>query len=147
MNSIYILRLAEENYPKTSIELSSDELLHFYEQYDMRPLRQAKREALCKEGWNMLLEEGHSMLSREPYLIRTWEDNELWHNTHLDCDDDFIIACAKRMHEEEETSGFIKAARVVGEVYGRMEQYRGIEWIEYRLRCLIEQGILIMMGT
>lgn len=139
--------LEEENYPKTSKELSSDELLLFYEQCDMRPLRQAKREALCREGWNMLLEEGHSMLSDEPYLIRTWEDNELWHNTNIDCDDDFIIACAKRMHEErEETSGFIKAARIVGEVCGSMEQYRGIEWIEYRIRCLIEQEIFDYEG-
>ena len=139
--------LAEENYPKTSNELSSDELLLFYEQCDMRPLRQAKREVLCREGWHMLLEEGHSMLSNEPYLIRTWEDKELWHNMNIDCDDDFIIACAKRMHEEEdETSGFIKAARVVGEVCGNMEQYRGIEWIEYRLRCLIEQEIFDYEG-
>ena len=117
--------LEEENYPKTSKELSSDELLLFYEQYDMRPVQKAKREALCKEGWNMLLEEGHSMLSDEPYLIRTWEDNELWHNTNIDCDDDFIIACAKRMHAEEETSDFIKAARVVGEVlwpYGAIQR-------------------------
>ncbi|WP_318614539.1 DUF1835 domain-containing protein [Sporosarcina sp. YIM B06819] len=158
-NTIYILNtfaafheihiypaLEEENYPKTSRELSSDELLHFYEQCDMRPLRQAKREMLCKEGWNMLLEEGRSTVSNEPYLIRTWKNNELWHNTNIDCDDDFIIACAKRMHAEEETSDFIKAARVVGEVCGHMEQYRGIEWIEYRLRCLIEQGIFDYEG-
>lgn len=139
--------LAEENYPKTSNELSPDELLLFYEQCDLRPLRQTKREALCKEGWNMLLEEGHSMLSNEPYLIRTWEDNELWHNTDIDCDDDLIITCAKKMHAEgEETSGFIKAARVIGEVCGHMEQYRGDEWIEYRLRYLIEQGIFEYEG-
>ncbi len=137
--------LAEENYPKMSSELSPDELLLFYEQCDMRALRQAKREVLCKEGWNMLLEEGHSLLSAEPYLIRTWEDNELWHNTDIDRDDDFIIACAKRMHVEEKFD-FIKAARIVGEVCGRMEQYRGIEWIEYRLRCLIEQGIFDYEG-
>src|SRR5690606_4668836 len=93
--------LAEENYPKTSSELSFEELFLFYEQCDVRPLRQAKREMLCKEGWNMLLEEGHSLLSAEPYLIRAWEDNELWHNTDIDCDDDFIIACVKRMHVEE----------------------------------------------
>ena len=135
--------LAEENYPQTS---NGQDLLLFYEQFDMRPVRPEKREALCKEGWNMLLEEGHSMLSNEPYLIRTWGDNELWHNTNIDCDDDFIITCAKRMHAEEETFDFIKAARVVGEVCGHMEQYRGIEWIEYRLRCLIEQGIFEYEG-
>jgi len=135
--------LAEDNYPQTS---NGQDLLLFYEQYDMRPVRQPKREALCKEGWNMLLEEGHSILSDEPYLIRTWEDNELWHNTNIDRDDDFIIICARKMHKEEETSDFIKAARVVGEVCGNMEQYRGIEWIEYRLRCLIEQGVFDYEG-
>ncbi|MFJ7935932.1 DUF1835 domain-containing protein [Sporosarcina sp. NPDC096371] len=146
-HEIYIYpALAEENYPKTSSELSSDELVLFYDQYDMRPIRKAKRESLCKEGWNMLLEEGRSMLSDEPHLIRTWQDHELWHNSHIDCDDDFIIACAKRMHMEEGMSDFIKAARVVGEVYGQMEQYRGTEWIEYRLRCLIERGIFTYEG-
>ncbi len=146
-HELYIYpELAEENYPKTSSGLSSDELLLFYEQYDMRPIRQAKREALCKEGWNMLLEEGYSMPSDEPYLIRTWEHNELWHYTNIDRDDDFIIACAKRMHAEEGRSDFIKAARVVGEVLGNMEQYRGDDWIEYRLRCLIEQGVFDYEG-
>lgn len=138
--------LAEEDYPQISSQLCSDELLLIYEQYDMRPVQIAKRETLCQEGWNMLLEASSSMLSDEPYLIRTWEDNELWHNTNIDGDDDFIIACAKRMHAEEETLDFIKAARVIGEVCGHMEQYRGIEWMEYRLRCLIERGVFEYEG-
>ncbi|WP_342505017.1 DUF1835 domain-containing protein [Sporosarcina sp. FSL K6-2383] len=130
--------LAKEDYPQTSRELSSEQLLLFYEHCDMRPVRQAQREVLCKEGW--------SMLSDESYHIRTWEDNELRHNTNIDRDDVFIIDCVKRMHAEEATFDFIKAARVVGEVCGHMEQYRGIEWIEYRLRCLIEQGIFDYEG-
>lgn len=27
-----------------------------------------------------------------------------------------------------------------------MEQYRGDEWIEYRLRCLIKQGVFMHKG-
>lgn len=40
----------------------------------------------------------------------------------------------------------MKAPRLIGEVIGHMEQYTGDEWIEYRLRHLIEQGIFEYRG-
>ena len=131
-------QLAEDHYPKTSGELTSEALLLFYEQYELRPLQKAKRQALCGEGSRMLLDDYD--------LIRTWEHQELWQNTNVDRDDAFIIACAKRLHEEDGQVEFRKAARLIGEVLGHMEQYTGDEWLEYRLRYLIEQGVFTYRG-
>lgn len=130
---------SRDDFPKNSGVLATEQLLLFYEQYDLRLIQKAKREALCEEGWSLLLE--------KESLIRTWEHHKLLNNTTLDRDDDFIIACAKRLHEEQEKPKFMNAARVVGEVLGHMEQYTGDEWIEYRLRCLIEQGIFEYEGN
>ena len=151
LNSVFVLdtfkafheiheypQLAEDHYPKTSGELTSEELLLFYEQYEMRPLQKIKRQTLCGEGAHMLLDNYD--------LIRTWEHRELWHNNNVDRDDAFIIACAKRLHEEDGQVAFRKAARVIGEVLGHMEQYRGDDWLEYRLRCLVEQGVFAYRG-
>ena len=40
---------------------------------------------------------------------------------------------------------YIKATRVVHEVYEEMEQYTGYTWLEYRLRTLIAKGDLSSM--
>ncbi|EON70360.1 hypothetical protein H131_21652 [Lysinibacillus sphaericus OT4b.31] len=138
-HEIYTLpHLVEDNYPRSSGEVSSENLLCFYEQYELRPLQQEKRQILCTEGLRMLAD--------DDYLIRSWEHHELWQNINEDRDDAFIIACAKRLDKEDGNKKFRKSARLIGEVIGHMEQYRGDEWIEYRLRCLIEQGVFMYKG-
>lgn len=56
-----------------------------------------------------------------------------------------IIACAKRLQEEEQVQ-YQVAAKIIGEVIGQMEQFREAEWIEYRLRQLIKQGVFTYQG-
>lgn len=54
-HEIYTLpQLLEDNYPRSSGEVSSENLLCFYEQYKLRPLQQEKRQILCAEGLRML---------------------------------------------------------------------------------------------
>ena len=128
--------LEEEQFPRTSGELTSEQLLQFYEQFELTPMNFTKRHALCDEGQNLPLLESH---------LRTWEDDELRHS-EVDKDDDFIIYCAKKLHNEIDTHDFMKAARLIGEVIGHMKQYTGDEWIEYRLRDLISKGIFTYRG-
>lgn len=40
----------------------------------------------------------------------------------------------------------MKAARLIGEVIGHMQQYTGDQWIEYRLRDLIAKEIFAYRG-
>jgi len=131
-------QLAEENYPMSSGEIKSEDLLLFYEHYELRPLNKAKQQALYEEGLGMLVDDYN--------IIRSWEHHELWHNINEDRDDAFIITCAKRLHEEDGEVMYRKAARLIGEVLGHMEQYRGGSWIEYRLRTLIKQGVFTYKG-
>ncbi len=130
-------QLAEDNYPRSSGEVSVENVLHIYEQYQGRPLKKSVQQALSKEGLKMLMDD---------YCIHTWEYNELWSHHNENVDDDWIIACAKRLHEDQEEAPYLMAARLIGEVLGHMEQYREAEWIEYRLRQLIQQGVFSYRG-
>ncbi|WP_147640309.1 DUF1835 domain-containing protein [Paenisporosarcina sp. HGH0030] len=138
-HKLYDLHPYEEDYPKATGELPSEKLSCFYEQYKQHPLKDIRRTSLCEEGKNLL--------NNDQSLLRTWADHQLWHYNVLTRDDDLIITCAKRLNEELEYPGFIKAARVIGEVLGQMEQYTGDEWLEYRLRCLIELEIFEYEGN
>ena len=130
-------QLAEDNYPRSSGEVSVENVLHIYEQYQGRPLKKSLQQTLSKEGLKMLMDD---------YCIHTWVYNELWSNHNENVDDDLIIACAKRLHEDQEEAPYLMAARLIGEVLGHMEQYRESEWIEYRLRQLIQQGVFSYQG-
>lgn len=125
-------QLAEDNYPRSSGEVSIENVLHIYEHYQGRLLKKSVQQTLSKEGLKMLMDD---------YCIHTWEYNELWSHHDENVDDDWIIACAKRLHEDQEEASYLMAARLIGEVLGHMEQYREAEWIEYRLRQLIQQGV------
>ena len=128
--------LEEEQFPRTTGELTSEQLLKFYEQFELKPMNIAKRKALRDEGQNLLLIKSH---------LRTWEHNELWHSD-VERDDNIIIQCAKKLHKELETHDYMKAARLIGEVIGNMKHYTGDEWIEYRLRDLISKKIFTYRG-
>ncbi|MGE7692932.1 DUF3658 domain-containing protein [Lysinibacillus sp. NPDC094177] len=86
------------------------------------------------------------MLYDDYNIIRSWEHHELWNNRTEDRDDALIISCSKRLHEKDDEVKYYKAARLIGEVLGHMEQYRGDEWIEYRLRILVKQGVFTYKG-
>lgn len=128
--------LEEEQYPRTSGELTPEKLLQFYEQFELRPMNCAKRQALLDEGRNLLLSES---------LLRTWENDVLWHSD-VERDDNFIIHCAKKLHKEQGKHDYMKATRLIGEVIGHMQQYTGDQWIEYRLRDLIAKEIFVYRG-
>ncbi|WP_025114316.1 DUF1835 domain-containing protein [Lysinibacillus fusiformis] len=131
-------KLAEENYPRSTGEVVAKDLLYFYEQYHRRPLKTALRQALCKEGLNMLMDDYH--------CLRTWEYHKLGHHNNENIDDDFIITCVERLHKEQGDDHYQNAAKVIGEVVGYFIQYREPEWIEYRLRQLIQQGLFSYQG-
>jgi hypothetical protein len=128
--------LEEEQFPRSSGELTPEKLLQFYEQFELRPMNFAKRNALSDEGQNLMLIENH---------LRTWEHGEL-RDSNIERGDDFIIHCAKKLHKEQGTYDYMKSARLIGEVIGHMQQYTGDEWIEYRLRDLISKEIFEYRG-
>ncbi|WP_409370092.1 DUF1835 domain-containing protein [Lysinibacillus sp. 38-6] len=127
-----------EDYPRTSGEVNAENLLYFYEQGEMNHLTYETRKILSKEG--------SFLLSDDVHILRTWTDHKLVHSANENRDDNFIIGCAQRMCEEDGKVEYKKSARLIGEVMGHMQQYTGDEWIEYRLRALIKQGVFSYRG-
>ncbi|WP_338779129.1 DUF1835 domain-containing protein [Metabacillus sp. FJAT-52054] len=83
-------------------------------------------------------------LSENSGMLRIWENGEI-KNVSEDYYDNFIIEKAKKVIGKKK--GFIKSARLIGEVYGHIFQYIGDGFLEYRLRKLIEKGIFEYEGS
>jgi Protein of unknown function/Domain of unknown function (DUF1835) len=91
-------------------------------------------------------------------LLRDWkeisEENQtlrLWRNGRLngvseDYYDEYILNKAKGILNKNDNE-FIKAGRVIGEVIGQIDQTIGDGFLEFRLRTLIEKGVLEAEGT
>ena len=61
--------------------------------------------------------------------------------------DDIIINTVKKFHQERKNNNFIKAARIIGDVIGHLDNYVGDQFIEYRVRRLIFDGVFDMEGV
>ncbi|ARK29611.1 DUF1835 domain-containing protein [Halalkalibacter krulwichiae] len=79
-------------------------------------------------------------------VLRIWKGNEVL-SVSEDFYDDYIVQKARNLHYEQVNKSFIKAARVIGEVIGHVNQYIGDEYIEYRLRSLIMNGVFEIKGV
>lgn len=60
--------------------------------------------------------------------------------------DNYIIDTTRKIHIERKNNEFIKSARLIGEVMGHLNQYIGDQFIEYRVRHLIVNGIFEIEG-
>ncbi|MFP5108674.1 DUF1835 domain-containing protein [Neobacillus sp. C211] len=83
-------------------------------------------------------------LSGNSATLRIWENGEIKFVPE-DFYDDFIIEKAKKLIGKKK--GYIKCARLIGEVYGHIFQYIGDSFLEYRVRKLIENGIFTYEGS
>ena len=82
-------------------------------------------------------------LSKTREVLRIWEDNEI-HSVPESYFDEYIIESAKKLHKSNK--GFIKSARIIGEVIGHLDEPIGDGFAEYRVRSLIYNGILAIKG-
>lgn len=128
--------LKEENFPRTTDECTYEQLLLFYEQLELQPLKLKKCQALADEGRNLLFSDS---------ILRTWYHREVW-DSSSDRDDGIIIDTMRRIHNERKNNDFVKATRLIGEVLTYLEQHTPDAWIEYRVRQLIEKGIFEYRG-
>ncbi|PGZ96142.1 hypothetical protein COE51_18005 [Bacillus pseudomycoides] len=119
-------------------ELAPNRLMAIREAYkEQSPLTKEELQALENE-WEILREE-HAVL-------RIWENNRVV-SVSEDYMDYFIVKCAKSLETDGFTDQFYKAARLVGEVLGHFEQCVGDDFIENRLKILIQKGIFHMTGS
>ncbi|UPK43786.1 DUF1835 domain-containing protein [Paenibacillus pabuli] len=106
---------------------------------------------VCSEQGPLSLEERRQLeqewvdLAVRPGLLRLMKDGVI-QSVPEDGIDEFIMQKARELTSTRQPGEFIKAARVVGEVLGHLEQAVGDAFIEYRVRQLILQGRLEMEG-
>lgn len=118
-------------------ELSHEQLRKIYENGKNRnTLTQTERKTLERQ-WEQLCE------NKE--VLRIWGNNEITSvpETYYD---EYIIQTVKNSHNKRKNNDFIKSARIIGEVIGHLDQYVGDQFIEYRVRRLIVDGIFDMEG-
>lgn len=119
-------------------ELSPKQLKQIYEnEKNSHALTQTE----CKA-----FEQQWEQLCNVKEVLRIWEDNKI-KSVSETYYDEYIINIVKKSHQKKKHNDFIKSARIIGEVIGHLNQYVGDQFIEYRVRRLIVDGIFDMEGV
>ncbi|MFT8319965.1 MAG: DUF1835 domain-containing protein [Bacillus sp. (in: firmicutes)] len=119
-------------------EISPDQLKVIYTKNKKElPITLEERKKLVQE-WELL--------SQSKEVLRIWDNGQI-RSVPEDYYDSYILCTVKKLHKKKGNRGFIKAARVIGEVIGYLDQYIGDQYIEYRLRQLIINGDLMIQGV
>ncbi|WP_180954326.1 DUF1835 domain-containing protein [Bacillus sp. M6-12] len=79
-------------------------------------------------------------------LLRIWRAGEI-SSVPENYFDSFIVERAKYLHSKRGPKDFMKSARLIGEVLGHLDQYVGDEFLEYRLKSLIDQRVFEFEGS
>ena len=118
-------------------EITSDRLQVIYEQskHD-KPLNDSER-AMLEQEW-MKLASSHE-------LLRIYQDEKI-ESVSIDHYDSYIVNLARRLQRECGPEKFMPAMRLVGEIIGHLEQYVGDDFLEFRVRILVQDGIFEMKG-
>ena len=119
-------------------ELSSDQLIHIYEN--------AKNDRALTRSERKTFEHEWEILSNEKDLLRIWESNQIM-SVPKNFYDEYIIDTVQKFHQKNKSNEFIKSARIIGEVMGHLDQYVGDSFLEYRVRRLIVDGIFDIEGV
>lgn len=117
-------------------EVPPEKLNVILEKCDDEPLLNYEKDNFISE-WNQL--------STSHEILRIWQGNQISSvaSTYYD---EFIIDKAKKLQSRQKDE-YIKAVRLIGEVLGYLNEYIGDQFIEYRLRSLIEQGVFEYEGS
>ena len=124
--------------PRCMGELSFKQLKQIYEhEKNGHALTQTERKPF-EQQWAQLCEDKE--------VLRIWENNKIM-SVPENYYDEYIIDTVKKSHKKKKNNDFIKSARIIGEVIGHLNQYVGDQFIEYRVRRLIVDGIFDMEGV
>ncbi|OEH92493.1 DUF1835 domain-containing protein [Bacillus solimangrovi] len=127
------------NYqPLHTGELPPEKLNSLYSNIkELKPLTAIEKQPLMDE-WEEL--------SNNQGLLHIWKNGEI-EAVDVNYYDEYIINKARKLHNNQKEVGFMKSARLIGEVIGYLNQRLGDQFIEYRLRQLIIDGIFHIEGV
>lgn len=116
-------------------ECNAKQLAHFY-RHSFRPIPTDMRTAYEQEGMNLL---------QNSTQARSWKNEEILEEAETR-DDEFIMDCIKGQVAESAGNEYAQAIRVIGEAVGLSEQPLSDSWMDYRIRCLIQNGQIAFKG-
>ena len=116
-------------------ECNNKQMAHFFK-HSRRRLPETAVAALAEDAERLLGVES---------LLRSWEQGEILEAEETR-DDEFIFECVREQEKENVKDGYVKATRVVGEVFGHSYHIYSDSWIDYRLRSLIHSGKVLARG-
>ncbi|MEF7563676.1 DUF1835 domain-containing protein [Bacillus infantis] len=145
ISAINTTKAGEEMFPDKKVkftplhtgEISPETLQLIWESPFGKWLTDHDREHLEKE-W--------LILSEDRANLRVWR-NQLIHSFPEDYYDTFIKSRAEKLHAKQKEKDFMKSARLIGDVLGRLDQYVGDEFLEYRLKKMIAAGVFEAEGS
>lgn len=116
-------------------ECSGKQLISFYNRY-RREIAQKSAETFSQEAERLLSSSNN---------LRSWKQGKIIDDKETR-DDQFIFNCVDELQEDHVDNGFVKASRVIGQVFGETRSIYSDYWIDYRLRFLIFSGQLLHKG-
>jgi hypothetical protein len=124
-------------FPLYTAELALENLKVIYEKSRFtNPLSYENRKQFVQE-WESL--------ANKQQVLRIWQNGEI-QNVEENFYDQYIINMAQKLHSKQPNKDFMKSAILIGEVLGHLGQYVGDQFLEYRIRHLIYNGIFDIKG-
>ncbi|MEH7883838.1 DUF1835 domain-containing protein [Bacillus sp. JJ1609] len=113
-----------------------EKLKEIYQRKTSSPLTQEERRRFEQE-WITLAEKKE--------VLRIWKNNSII-AVNEDYFDELIITTAQKLHSKKTEKEFIKAARIIGEVFAQIDNHVGDAFLEDRLRALVYKGVFEIKG-
>ena len=118
-------------------EMNSTQFRTIFEEQLGKPLTMEERKQYVNERMT---------LSDSKKVLRIWESSKV-KEVEENYFDSFIVHSLRNLHNEQNKIDFMKAAKLIGEVYGQLDEHLSDTFIEYRIRELIDQGNFEIKGT
>lgn len=119
-------------------EIAADRLRVIYEQ--------SKHDTPLNDSERTVLEQEWLTLASSHEVLRIYQDEKI-ESVSIDHYDSFIVNIARQLQRERGPEEFMPAMRLIGEVFGNLEQYVGDDFLEFRVRALVQDGIFEMDGN
>lgn len=117
-------------------EAHPDQIRTMNEQKRSNPLTKEERKIYQNEWVELSETEG---------VLRIWKENRI-QTVSEDYFDSHIINTYKKLHIQQGNEDFIKTSNIIGELLGDVVGHVGHDFLEYRVRCLIYDGIFEIKG-
>ncbi|MGN7759898.1 DUF1835 domain-containing protein [Paenibacillus sp. 22594] len=122
---------------RSSGEIPADKLREAFLRMDSNGLLDSSAVNHMQDQWIQIAEKNG--------VLRIWEDSGVV-EVAADYYDNYLLEKLDSLRPPKEDQGFVKSARLVGEVLGYCDQHIGDSYFEYRIRQLINDGILEIKG-